>query len=246
MRAGIQLYTLRNLTESFTSTARRVADAGFAGVEFAGLPEEPNMVSRALDEAGLAVAGAHVGIDDLETDYEPTVGAYEHAGCDRFVVPSYPREAFESRDGVDECAERLAALADRLAADSHELHYHNHSFEFVDLDGEDAFERLLDRTPDAVRIEVDTGLARHGGVDPVELIDRCGHRVSLLHLTDTRPDSDETKHADLGQGVVDLEGCVDAAARNEVEWVIAEHGSTADPPATLVRAGGTLDRLLAK
>lgn len=246
MRTAVQLYTLRNLTESFTSTATRVADAGFDRVEFAGLEASPAEIVSALEETDLSVAGAHVSIADLEERFEPLVERYEQIGCDRFVVPSYDVEAFESREGVEEAADRLSALAGRLADCGNELHYHNHTFEFADLGGETGFDRLIAETNDSVGIELDTGLVRHAGEDPVDLLDRYGDRVSLLHLTDTRPDSDGGLHADYGEGIVDLDACVEAGVRNDVDCVVAEHGTTEHPAETLVHAGETIGRLLAE
>ncbi|WP_114576401.1 sugar phosphate isomerase/epimerase [Saliphagus sp. LR7] len=234
MHTAVQLYTLRG--EGLEPAISRVGGAGFDGVEFAGLDgHAPAEVAELLDLHDLAVAGAHVSIDDLESDPEGVLESYGDLGCDRFVVPSHDPEAFESREGVEEAANRLSALADRLESEGATVHYHNHTFEFDRLEEKSAFDLLAEATDDRVGLEIDTGLAAHAGVDPLSLIERYADRLSLLHLTDTRAGSPDTHHVEYGTGEVDLDACLEAGREAGAEWVVAEHGTSADPPATVDR-----------
>lgn len=236
VRPAIQLYTLRELDEPLTETLHRVADTVYEGVEFAGLDgESPAAVADTLADVGLDPVGAHVGLDALRTDYEATVDAYRTLGCDRLVIPSYGEEGFASESAISAAADRLSALADRLADDGFEAHYHNHTYEFARLDSvsDTAYDAFTARTDDKLGLEFDVGLARHGGVDPTTYLDRYAERISLVHLTDTVPDDDDTLHVDLGEGVVDLEACVRAAVDADAEWLVHENGLTTDASATL-------------
>jgi len=244
MRLAIQLYTLGDLDESLSETIPRLADTPYEGVQFAGFGDAiPEELAAALDDAGLDVAGAHVGADEIEDAYEETLDAYGTVGCEELVVPSYDREAFETGAGARAAGERLAGLADRLDDDGVGLHYHNHTFEFADLGEERAFD-VFAAAADGVGLEIDTGLANHAGADPVELLERYGDRVSLVHLTDSRPGSDDTLHMDLGTGEVDIEACVDAARDAGAEWIIFEHGLTDHPLDSAADAAETLEPLL--
>jgi sugar phosphate isomerase/epimerase len=277
MRLAIQLYTLRDLEEPLTATIERLGDTPFEGVEFAGLGNaNPRELAAALSAAGLDVAGAHVGVDELDGEYEAVRDAYGALDCEALVVPSYDPEAFETAAGAREAGRRLSALAGRVAADGFELHYHNHAFEFGGTDdgsgaGEEsgagatgdgsrgdttgdgsrgdatgdgsAFDAFVDAAS-GVGIEVDTGLAHHAGIDPVDLIERYGDRVSLVHLTDSRRGTEETSHVDPGEGDVDLRACIDAAERSGAEWAIFEHGLTGEPEASLTRAAERLPPLV--
>lgn len=234
MHTAVQLYTLRE--EGLETAIEWVGRAGFDGVEFAGLDgHAPADVTKLLAEYDLAVAGAHVSIDDLEADPEGILETYGDLGCDRFVVPSYDREAFRCREGVEEAAERLSALADRFESEGATVHYHNHTFEFEPLEGGTAFDLLAEETDDRVGLQIDTGLAAHAGVDPLSLIEHHGDRLSLLHLTDTRSGSPDTHHVDYGTGEVDLEACLEVGRAAGAEWVVAEHGTSEGPPATVDR-----------
>ena len=243
MRCGIQLYTLRNVEESLIDSIDRVGSTIFEGVEFAGLGDtDPGAIGRALEDANLAVAGAHVGVSDLNDDVEDILTTYETLGCRDLVIPSYDREAFETRDTARNAGQRLATLADRLGNDTR-LHYHNHTFEFTPLSTGTAFDAFA-AAATGVGLEIDTGLANHAGVDPVSIIDQYGERTRLVHLTDSRPGSTDTQHMDLGTGTVDLPGCIDACADAEVDWLIFEHGLTDDPINSMEAAADTLEELI--
>lgn len=243
MRLGIQLYTLRELDEPMTETVERLADTPFEGVQFARLHRNTaRQLLPVLEETGLATAGAHVGLDTLENDFASIRETYGPLDCTEMVVPSYENEAFETKDGAREAGNRLTKLHERITADGFDLHYHNHTFEFTELGDETAFDAFADST--SACLEIDTGLASHAGLDPVSLIERYADRLSLLHLTDSQPGSDETLHVDLGEGTVDLASCVDAAQSAEVDWIIFEHGQTDDPLASMEHAAETIPTYL--
>lgn len=244
MRPAIQLYTLRECSDSVEELIELVGETAFEGVQFSGLgDDDPDELAAALDRTGLDAAGAHVDLDDIEARPDEIAETYATLGCDNVVVPSYDREAFESEDGARTAGQCLSEAADRLASEGIGLHYHNHTFKFTTLDGATAFDPFADAAA-GVGLEIDVGLASHGGTDPVDLLDRYGDRVRYLHLTDSRAGPDETRHMDLGEGEVDLRRCVDVAGEAGVEWVIFEHGLTDDPRASMAHAETVLTDLL--
>lgn len=245
IQPAIQLYTLREVDESIEQKLKRVAETNFRGVEFAGVGgESTSDIAETLRDLDLEVVGGHVDVDELEDEYDDVVTTYEELGCRRIVVPSYDTDAFTTERGVDAAADRLSSLAERLDEDGFELLYHNHTFEFEDLGGETAMDRFVEQSSDLVRLEIDTGLAKHAGADPVELLRRHGDRTSLLHLTDTRTGTESTVHVELGGGEVDLQACLGAAHDIGVEWAIYEHGLTTDPIASLAHSDSALSSMI--
>lgn len=232
---AIQLYTLRALEEPPWSLVERVGETTFGGVElydpqFDALDDDGLERSRdALDETGLEIVGGHVGVERLEERFDETVTACRALGVDRLVVPTYDPDAFASREGVEGAAEHLSGLAGELAAEGVDLLYHNHTFEFDEVDGEVAFEAFADAATDALGFEPDTGLARHAGYDPERLLDLVADRAPLVHLTDANPGSDDGLHADPGTGVLDVEALADRARRNGADWLVYENGVTETP-----------------
>jgi len=244
MRLGLQLYTLRNLDGPLAETIERVGATRYEGVQFSRVGDaDVDALAAALETAELATAGAHVDLDALVDDPAAVLDSYRTLDCQELVVPSYDEAAFETAAGARDAGARLAELAERLVGDGVGLHYHNHTFEFGDVDGGRAYDAFAEAA-DGVGLEVDTGLANHAGEDPVALLERYGDRVSLVHLTDSRPDDPDALHVDIGEGTVDVEACVDAAADAGADWLLFEHGLTDDPLGSIERAADHLAPLL--
>jgi sugar phosphate isomerase/epimerase len=227
---AIQLYTLRNVDRPFAEVLELVSDAGFDGVEFAYrvTDEDPADVAATLDETGLDVAGAHVGIDGLEDDFEETVGFYDELGVEHVVVPWLDAEHFETRSAIVDAADRLAALEERLAERDMTLHYHNHDHEYTQLNGITGFDAFLDATD--FGIELDLGLALAAGDDPAARLRSLGDRSRLVHLKDY--DADAGHSVPVGEGDLDLDAVADAVATNDSDWLIYEYEGE-DPLDTL-------------
>ncbi|MEF8850972.1 MAG: TIM barrel protein [Haloarculaceae archaeon] len=154
------------------------------------------------------------------------------------VVDRIERVAETSYEGVqvsglgDDDPAEVADALDRTGLDAAGAH--------VDLAN-------IEADPEGVGLEVDVGLASHAGGDPVALLERYGDRTTLVHLTDSRAESDDdedTRHVDLSEGEVDLAGCIDAAADAGVAWLLFEHGLSDDPVASMERAEAVIADLL--
>ncbi|WP_254271917.1 sugar phosphate isomerase/epimerase family protein [Haloarcula marina] len=235
MRTAIQLWTLRDLDTPQTDLFGAIADAGYDGVEFAGV-DDPFETARGMDDAGLLAAGAHVGADELRADPDAIAEELSTLSVPYVVVPYLDSDHFADAAAVDETAAMLDDLA--LAMDR-PLLYHNHDHEFVPVGTETAFDRLVSET--TVGIELDAGWAHAAGRDPVALLADLDGRVPVVHLKDMTPDGEPT---DLGDGVVDLPAVVEAARDAGTEWLVFEHDDPEDPLASMERGIEVMDRLL--
>lgn len=244
VRSAIQLYTLRKIDEPVPALIERVGETDLEGVEFAGLGDaDPETVAAALDASGIEAVSAHVPLADLSNDFDAAVEAYREVGCETLVIPSADAERFADADAVDQFAEELTDLADRLADRGMGLGYHNHSFEFEDVDGEPALDRLVAET-ESVDFEFDVGLATYAGANPVRFLRAHADRIPLVHVTDSVPGDEDGLHVNYGEGQVDLATCAQIAAEIDAEWGIYEHGLTDDPVGALSEAERELPRLL--
>jgi len=232
-RFGFQLYSLHAVEDLLPTVLDRVGETTFDGVEFAGFPtdsEESETVSTALETNGLAMAGTHVGLDDLEDDLDAVVSACRTVGCSAVVVPWLDPSVFDSRASVEEAAERLGAAAERLAEHGLSLHYHNHDQEFVDLGGRPAIETLLDDTPE-VGFELDLGWAGAAGYDPLDVFEQYADRIDIAHLKDY--DAETGDPVEVGRGDLDVEAVVEAARTHDVDWLVYEVEQCPDTYETL-------------
>jgi sugar phosphate isomerase/epimerase len=235
---GFQLHSLHAVDEPLPTVIGRVGDAGFEGVEFAGLGDaDPAAVAAALDETGLAPAGAHVALDALEAD-PGVVETYRGLGCQNLAVPWLAPETFASRSSVVEVAARLDAVARTLEARGLRLDYHNHDQEFRALDGGVALETLLESTG-AIGFQLDLGWAGAAGHDPLALLDRYADRIASVHLKDY--DAAAGEPVAVGEGDLDVGAAIDAVRTHGVDWLLYEAEGRPDSYETLAHAAAVLD-----
>lgn len=218
---ALQLYTLReDMATDFAGTVRRVAEMGYIGVETAGFPgTTPTEAAKLFAELGLEVTSAHSPLPEGDKKNE-VLETMDALGCKRLVCPAMPREEFKSVDGIQRVAERLNAANEVAKAAGLTFGYHNHWFEYEDVDGTRADQILLQHLDPSIWFEVDTYWVRTAGPDPVAVIQALGERAQLLHIKDGPAIQPEPMVA-AGEGVMDIPAIVEAG-REHAEWLIVE------------------------
>jgi sugar phosphate isomerase/epimerase len=135
------------------------------------------------------------------------------------VVPMLPPDRFNSADSVRKLAGRLAPAVGSAEARGMKLAYHNHNFEFVEVDGRPAYDLFVESLHPDIVLEVDIYWAQTGGADPAALVKRLGERVALLHVKDG-PCTPSDDMVAVGDGKVDVPAAL--AANEAVQWHIVE------------------------
>jgi len=222
LQIALQLYTVRDETKrDFAGTLQRVAQIGYAGVEFAGYGNltSPEM-SALLAETGLKAASTHLGLAALEGPQLSTSLRYcQDIGCSFIVLPSLPKE-WRTQEGISVLAPRLDAIGRQCQEHGITFAYHNHDFEFTKVDDLYLLDYLLQATdPSLVKSELDVYWVAYAGVDPVSYLQALADRVALVHLKDMAADRSMTE---VGKGILNMQQiCAFAQARGL--WGIVEH-----------------------
>jgi sugar phosphate isomerase/epimerase len=238
MKVGIQPYTLNALDEPLEAKLERIGRAGFEGVEL-GTDGNTDTVHEKLIEHGLDVSSVGTTPDELDSDLDAHVAAAEDFDTDDVVAMWVDPEHYETRGRVAATADRLTALADRLAEHGLQLHYHNHAHEFTDLGDTTGYELLVEES-EGVQFEIDAGWAGTGGTDPAALLRSVGEYVDLVHVKDM--DFETGEFVTFGEGDLDIESVVEAARDADVEWLLFENDEPTDPVAEPAHASVTLDQ----
>ena len=249
---ALQLYTLRRQARENLETALdQAAEAGYRQVEwFGGLwGRTTRELNELLAERGLTVASAHVPLSELEEETAAVMETYRELRCEVLVCPwlADTERGDGSRDHYLELGRRLDLLSYRFRAGGFRFAYHNHEFELLPFDdngpngpGRDGLHTLVSRrSHNGWGLELDTYWAAFAGSDPVALIRELGERVHLLHLKDGllpgRPEERTAGQATserwvrpLGEGDVDIAGCVEAALGAGVRLFVVEQDETAE------------------
>jgi len=218
---ALQLYSVREQAKGdFFRTLKEVAQAGYKGVEPAGLHGyEPHEVRRVLDDLGLVVCSEHIKRDLLD-DVNQLVETAQALG-DNHVITGVGRDEFASADAIKTAAETFQKAAEALKPHGLTLGYHNHYWEMDRVDGKYGLEIFLDAAPD-VLAQIDVYWASNfGQVDVPALIGKYASRTLTLHLKDG-PLVQKAAHTAVGAGKMDIPACVNAADPDTLKWLIVE------------------------
>ncbi len=182
MEYGIQMYSVRDLTEKNMDEAlRQVSELGYKFVEFAGffgIPAEE--IKAMLDKYGLKVSGTHTGWKEIAEHFEETVAYHKAIGNKNIIIPGGD---FSDQKKLDALIDMINEFQPKLAAEGIALGYHNHHKEFLpNKDGSNIEDQLIYRTN--VMLEIDTYWAYVGMKNPIALLERLGDRVKVIHIKD--------------------------------------------------------------
>lgn len=199
---GLQLYTVRELmAEDVAATLELVARTGYREVEFAGYFDlSPGEMRRHLLNAGLDAPSAHIGYQDFAANASAVV---EHAvamGHTFVVIPAVPDNERATLDDYRRHAENFNRWAEACGSAGLRFGYHNHSFEFEQIEGQVPYDLLLSGSdPERVEMELDLAWARGGNADPLAYFEAWPGRFPLIHIKDLDSAGNE---ADIGTGDV--------------------------------------------
>jgi len=153
----------------------------------------------------------------LDAELDRVLEAAATIGALTVIHPHTPPERWDSEAGVDAVADELAAAADAARSYGLQVGYHNHHWELASRPGgRPALERLAERLPPDVVLELDTYWAAVGGEDVPALLGRLGDRVRLLHLKDGPIDTDHAAQLPLGSGAMPVAAILEAASAAEI------------------------------
>jgi sugar phosphate isomerase/epimerase len=244
-RIGLQLYTVRDrMQQSVEKTLYDVARVGYREVEFAGyFGRPPRAIKQLLDRNDLKSPAAHVPIAKLSAGWYQTLT--EAAQMDqKWLVVAWIGE--EDRNSID-AIKRTAELFNRAGEDAKtfkiRLAYHNHDFEFAEVEGRRIFDVLLEETdPEFVDFEMDLYWITKGGADPLAYFERWPGRFPLVHVKDSGP-APERKMTEVGKGTIDFARIFSQRKLAGTKHFFVEHDNPADSLASIGVSYRYLDSL---
>lgn len=241
---GLQLYTLRKrIAEDMGATLATVADIGYREVEFAGYFDQPlGAIRTMLANNGLSAPSAHMRIADLEQNFDRLLGAAVELGHRYLVLAWLPPED-RTLQRYKEIADLLNRNGDKARQAGVHLAYHNHEFEFFDVDGQVPYEILLQETdPALVKFEMDIYWFAVAKQDPLKMIDRFPGRFPAIHVKDMDANGNIV---DVGQGVLDFSPLYKRREKAGLKHFFVEHDNTADPQKTIEESFSAFSRVIA-
>ncbi|MEG2803416.1 sugar phosphate isomerase/epimerase [Stenotrophomonas sp.] len=239
---AVQMYTLRN-AGSLDQQLKIVHDAGVHAVETVGTQNVSAVeLKRLLDKYAIQAISSHTALADLRNDLDAVVAFNRAIGNTTLVVPYLDaKDRPTTAAGWTALGRELGRIAEQLRPQGMRLTYHNHDFELVDFNGRTGLELLFDAAGPGLQTELDLAWVARAGLDPAVMLGRFGGHVFAVHAKDNAPKGqaeDEGGFAAVGQGVLDWNAILPAAARAGVQWYIIEHDQPRDP-AAVIQTGAT-------
>lgn len=248
---GVQLYSVRtDLAEDFYGTLKKVAEMGYAGVEFYGeyygIPVIE--VKKMCTELGLIPFSNHVPFQQMIDDVDKVIEENTVLGVQYIVFP-YMDEA--SRPGVDpvqfkETVAKLGEIGAKVKAAGFQLLYHNHDFEFVTLaDGTVGYDYIFSSNDRSnLQNELDVCWSSYAGYDPAAELQKYAGNIPVVHCKDyflegklssapyaligittdnsMKDDGGWFEYRPLGKGLVDIPAVIKAAIEGGAHWLCVE------------------------
>jgi len=200
---GLQLYTLRaDASTDLVGTLARVAELGFREIEFAGYyGNSPTEIRTILDDHGLISSAAHIQMAALRVNLQQEIGAAATIGQKYIFIPIAPASE-RTLDDYRRHAEFLNQAGAACQEAGLRIGYHNHDFEFDEIDGQVPYDILLEETDSAlVDFELDLFWIVHAGRDPLEYFSKYPGRFPAVHVKDRTADGTMVA---VGQGTIDF------------------------------------------
>jgi sugar phosphate isomerase/epimerase len=243
---GVQIYSVRNqLQEDFEGTINALAEIGFSYIEGYGLGLDGNILGRTpeefkaiTDQAGLDIVSCHSTWFTAE-EAPVMVEASQKLGLKYNVIPYLSQD---NRKDYDQKADTLNEVGSLFSEAGIGFGYHNHDFEFFELeDGRIPMEILIEGTdPALVDFEADLYWVAKAGFKPMELIQKYPGRFKMFHVKDADENLDQTT---VGTGIIDFQTILSNKEQAGLEYYFVEDERTGTPLENLKGAFGYLQSI---
>ncbi|MDR1743121.1 MAG: sugar phosphate isomerase/epimerase [Dysgonamonadaceae bacterium] len=227
----LQLYSVRDdINADFKGTIQKVAEIGYTGVEAAGYADgkfyglEPEAFKKEIEATGMTVLSSHTGrpLDQevSKTNWEEVwkwwdqaIAAHKAAGMKYIVTAWIPTP--KTLTDLQSYCDYFNQIGEKCNAAGISFGYHNHNFEFQDIEGQRMYDYMLKNTdPSKVFFQMDVYWAIRGGAAPVEYFETYPGRFKLLHIKDEK---------ELGQsGMVGFDAIFRNLATAGTEYAVVE------------------------
>jgi len=225
-----QLYTVRELLkdkseEQVRNVLGKIKTIGYDAVQISGvgpitkeLAQRYKQICKSLE---LNICASHVGLSDLQQDFEWIIEYHKMWQCRYVGIGSMPTE-YKTEKGVLEFAKICNEIGAKLNQEGIHLVYHNHRFEFEKFGGKTMMDILYDTFDNNVEFEIDTYWIQAGGMNPAEWIEKVDGRMGVVHLKDMRIRENQQEFAEVGYGNLDWNQIIEACRKTKVIYAAVE------------------------
>ena len=234
MPIGVQTYIARDtIGKDFSGTLRKLAGMGFKMIEMCSPPGygkdwEPlakltaSQMRETIRAAGLGCESCHYPFIELQEHLDERVAYAKELGLTQMVVSGFWMKKDATLDDWRKSADACNRLGERTRKAGIQLAFHNHHFEFAQIDGTLIYDELMSKLdPSLVKMQFQVAVVNIG-YKAVTYFRKYPGRFISLHLADY---SAEKKQAvPIGQGMVDWKELFSEAKAAGVKNYFVEMG----------------------
>ena len=219
---GIQLWSVRYLMdEDAIGTLKQLADIGYNDVELTGgsysddgkfFGIEASEFKNIVSDLGMTIKCTHTpgtGRNDTENqtslsnNWEQYCEAVAGMGIGTVILPYLNEDERQTIDDYKWTVELLNNCALKAKDFGLNMAYHNHDFEFFEIDGQVPYDLMLESTdPELVNFEMDHYWVAKANANSVDYFKRYPGRFHYWHVKDMA-DSEDRFFAPVGKGIID-------------------------------------------
>ena len=214
---GFQTYPIREmLGRDIPGGLKMMADMGYKLVEmcypktyekigFAEfVPFKAKELKKVINDAGLSCPSCHFGFADFSDDarLDEAIAYSKDLGLQHMILSTFWVQNTNplTLNTYLDAADKLNKGAEKIKAAGLQAGFHNHSFEFVTLDGKLVYDALMERfDPNLVKMQFQTEVINLG-YKASDYFKKFPGRFISAHLSDW---TSEKKAVPVGQGIID-------------------------------------------
>jgi sugar phosphate isomerase/epimerase len=236
---GLQLYTIRDAMDAdVEGSLKKLSDLGYKNLELANYSDgkfygySPAEFKKLVNGMGMEIISSHTQVEaeGITLDNAKKM-ADDHAELGvSYCVQPWVEEADRNIESYKKMIGDWNEVGRIMKNAGIQFGYHNHNFEFENINGiipyYDIFMPEMDA--DLITMEIDLFWVTKAGQDPVAMFNKYPGRFKLFHLKDMHtheaPFFDVTKDdiAPVGEGVIDFKRILQSKDVAGMEYMFVE------------------------
>ncbi len=236
---GLQLYTVRDAMDAdLAGTLKKLSEMGYKNLELASYSDgkfygySPEEFKKMVTDLGMEAVSSHAGVESTGITIENAeIMADAHAELGvKYCIQPWVNEGDRNIETYKRMIGDWNKVGEIMKAAGVQFGYHNHNFEFANIDGIvpyfDIFMPEMDA--DLITMELDLYWTSKAGYDPVALFNKYPGRFQLLHFKDMKTKQDpyfdviKDDICSVGEGLIDFKTILAAKDIAGVKYTFVE------------------------